>query len=168
VITRSHRQEGLCRAYVQAVAAQAGLNSSVPSPDYGIDLSLRSVGRRGDRHRDAGVQLDIQLKSTKQDDETETHLAYDLEVDYYEDLRDVDVPCPRILVVLFLPADESQWLSQSPNELMLRRCAHWLSLKGAPPTRSKRTVRVFLPRVNLFTPDVARDILQRIRERRDP
>ena len=41
MMTRNHRQESLCRAYVLAIAAQAGLTWSRPQEDYGIDLSLR-------------------------------------------------------------------------------------------------------------------------------
>ena len=61
MITRQHRQELLCRAYVHAIAAQAGLLSSRPDPDYGIDLSLRSVAVLGRRHRDTSIQVDLQF-----------------------------------------------------------------------------------------------------------
>ena len=43
MMTQAHRQEALRRAYVQAIAAQAGLLWSKTEPDYGIDLSLRSI-----------------------------------------------------------------------------------------------------------------------------
>jgi hypothetical protein len=59
MMTRAHRQEALCRAYVQAIAAGAGLLASRPEPDYGIDLSLRSVGVHDKRRRDADVQIDL-------------------------------------------------------------------------------------------------------------
>jgi hypothetical protein len=80
MITRAHRQEALCRAYVQAVAAQAGLLWGRSEVDYGIDLSLRSVAVRGNRRRDGGTQLDLQLKSTTRSAVTGTAVAYDLEV----------------------------------------------------------------------------------------
>ena len=54
----------LCRAYVRAIAAQAGLICSEPEEDYGIDLCLRAIRRRGPRLADVGGQLDLQLKST--------------------------------------------------------------------------------------------------------
>ena len=49
MMTREHRQEALSRAYVQTIAAQAGVLCSKPDPDYGIDLSLREVEVRGER-----------------------------------------------------------------------------------------------------------------------
>ena len=62
--TQQHRQAALCRAYVHAAAAQAGLLCSKPDPDYGIDLSLRMVEVRDRRYSDTSVQIDLQLRST--------------------------------------------------------------------------------------------------------
>jgi hypothetical protein len=111
LLTRNHRQEALCRAYVQAIAAQAGLIWARPEQDYGIDLSLRTVVVQDNRRRDGGAQLDLQLKSTGRAAVGETALTYDLDVRAYHDLCHPDYPCPRILVVLVLPADETRWLT---------------------------------------------------------
>jgi hypothetical protein len=167
VLTRNHRQEALCRAYVQAVAAQAGLGYSVPVPDYGIDLSLRTIDVRGSRRTDVSYQLDIQLRSTTRAVLTDTHVGFDVDVGTYESLRNPEAGVPRILIVLVLSADEAEWVSQSQQELVIRHCAYWLSLKGFPPTTAARTCRVAIPRSNVFSSDRARAILQRVRERKD-
>ena len=86
MITRQHRQELLCRAYVHAIAAQAGLLCSRPDPDYGIDLSLRKVAVLGRRHRDTSVQVDLQLRSTTRASVTETEVKLDLDVETYNRL----------------------------------------------------------------------------------
>lgn len=86
----------------------------------------------------------------------------------YDDLRDTNVQVARILVVLVMPEDEALWLSQSPEELVLRHCAYWLSLKGCPPTTNTTTLRVAIPLANVFSPAALRDIVLRLRERRDP
>src|SRR5438876_293258 len=112
MLTQAHRQEALSRVYVQAVAAQAGLTWSKPEPDYGIDLSLRALNIEGHRRRDAGIQLDLQLKSTTWAALTATDVVFDLEVDAYNGLRDDQTACPRILVVFVMPANENQWLEQ--------------------------------------------------------
>jgi hypothetical protein len=153
---------------VQAIAAAAGLSYSVPSPDYGIDISLRAIEIRGNRRTDASVQLDIQLKSTTRAGVQETQVAYDLAVEDYNNLRDTRARCPRILVVLLLPADENQWVSQSTTELTIRHCAYWLSLKGLPASKATRTVRVAIPLTNVFSVSAVQDIMQRLRERKDP
>ena len=167
MMTRGHRQEALCRAYVQAIAARAGLLSSRPEPDYGIDLSLRTVGVHDGHHSDTSFQLDLQLKSTTRANVTESDVRYDLEVDTYEYLRTPDTFCPRILVVLVLPAAEDEWLSQSHNELAIRHCAYWLSLKGYPATTATSTVRLAIPLANAFSMQAVQDLLRRIKERRE-
>jgi hypothetical protein len=102
IMTRGHRQEALCRAYVQAIAALAGVGTSVPPPDYGIDLSLRNIEKRGQRYLDTRVQLDLQLRSATRANVKDAHVGYDLDVQTYELLREPSqVRC--LLVVLVLP-----------------------------------------------------------------
>lgn len=80
MMTREHRQEALCRAYVQAVAALAGVGSSKPEPDYGIDLLLREIAILEGNYQDTSVQIDLQLRATTRASMTETALVYDLDV----------------------------------------------------------------------------------------
>ena len=168
MLTTPHRQESLCRAYVQAVAAQVGVGFTVPGDDYGVDVTLRLIGRQGDGRRDAGVTLDLQLKSTTRalvDDES---VAFDLDVKNYDDLRDPEVRCPRLLVLLVQPQEEGRWLTQSEEELTVRHCAYWISLRGRGPTENQRTVRVRIPRANVFTVEGLRALLERVRTGEDP
>jgi hypothetical protein len=167
MMTREDRQEALSRAYVRAVAAHAGLIVSEPENDYGIDMQLRAVTPLEGRRRDRGPQLDFQLKSTTRASVGQAHVTYDLPVVNYDDLRETDPQVARILVVLVMPEDEALWLDQSPEELVLRHCAYWLSLKGCPPTTNTTTLRVSIPLANVFSPVALRDIVQRLRERRD-
>ena len=167
MMTREHRQEALCRAYVLAVAAQAGLIWSKPTEDYGIDLSLRSVALENNRWRDAGAQLDLQLKSTTRAIVTETEVVYDLEVDAYNDLRRVDRPCPRVLILLVMPTEEALWLNQTPEQLTLRYCAYWMSLRGQPLTTATRTIRIRIPRANLVSVEALTQLLQGVAERKE-
>lgn len=159
MLTRNDRQEALCRAYVRAIAAQAGVICAEPEQDYGVDLCLRSVRTRGRRHLDAGGQFDLQLKSTTRASEDEQAILYDLDVTAYDDLREETDNCPRVLVVLILPEDEGDWLEQSPERLTLRRCAYWLSLLGWGPTTATSTIRIAIPRVNIFSPQAVHQLL---------
>jgi hypothetical protein len=168
MMTREHRQEALSRAYVRAVAAQAGLIVSEPENDYGIDMQLRAVTPLEGQRRDRGPQLDLQLKSTTRANVGPAHVTYDLPVVNYDDLREMNPQVARVLVVLVMPEDEALWLSQSAEELILRHCAYWLSLKGSSPTTNTTTLCVSIPLANVFSPVALRDIMQRLRERRDP
>jgi hypothetical protein len=168
MLPRNQRQEALSRAYVRAVAALAGAICSEPDQDFGIDLCLRFVRQRGQRYADASGQVDLQVKSTKRAAVGAAEVFYDLDVKNYDDLREPGDNCPRLLVVLVLPEDEVQWLSQSPEELVLRHCAYWVSLEGAPPTTATTTVRIAIPRGNVFSVEAVQTMLERLRERKNP
>jgi hypothetical protein len=161
MMTQGHRQEALCRAYVQAVAALAGIGTCLHTPDYGIDLSLRSIEPKGAQREDAGVQLDLQLRSTTRANVSDTEVKYDLDVRTYEFLRAAR-PVPRILVVLVLPEDEGRWLSQSPEELVIRHCAYWCSLRGAAPTSASSSIRIALPRGQVFSVQAVQTLMSRL------
>jgi hypothetical protein len=164
LLTKQHRQEALSRAYVQAIAASCGMSYSVQNPDYGIDLTLNEILIRGQRRTPSGWKLDIQAKSTSTVDVEETTIRYDLDARAYEVLRDPDVPCPRILVVLVLPEEETSWLTHTEENLTIRRCAYWTSLCGREPTAHRKTIRIAIPRANVFSTDGLRGIMDRVRK----
>ena len=145
MLTKPHRQEALCRAYVQAIAAGAGMGCAFRLADYGIDLTLHEIKASG-----KGCAIDVQAKSSTLARTEEDMVRYDLEVKAYNDLRVPMVGCPRLLVLLVLPEVEAQWLSQSIEELVVRRCAYWLSLAGAAPVGNEKTVRIAIPVANVF------------------
>ncbi len=162
MLPRNQRQEALSWAYVRAVAAQAGVLCSAEEQDFGIDLSLRGVEIRGRQYWGTGPRLDLQVKSTTQDEIRADSVVYDLEVRAYNILRESSWPRPRILVLLVLPQDEDAWLAQSADELVLRRCAYWMSLQGAEPTTARTTIRVTIPSNNRFSVAAIRAIMERL------
>lgn len=168
MMTREHRQEALCRAYVQAIAAQAGVTWGKPDSDYGIDVSLRLVSPVEGRRRDVGTQIDLQLRSTTRASMSETEVIYDLDVDTYNDLRDADRPILFFLLLFVMPQDEALWLSQAPEQLCLRHCVYWASLRALPPTTATSSIRVKIPRTNIFSVEALTYLLQQARERKQP
>jgi hypothetical protein len=161
MMTRNHRQEVLCRAYVQAVAALAGVGTGNYAFDYGVDMALRVIHQHNNLHQDARVQLDLQLRSTTRANVTDTQVSYDLDVRTYEYLRQRS-PIHCILVLLVLPEDEAQWLSQSVEELTIRDCAYWVSLEDAEPTTATSSIRIPLPRTQVFSVQAVRAIMDRL------
>ncbi|HTU18165.1 MAG TPA: DUF4365 domain-containing protein [Gemmataceae bacterium] len=167
MMTRNHRQEALCRAYVQAVAALAGVGTGNYAFDYGVDMSLRVIQQQDNVHQDARVQLDLQLRSTTRANVTDTQVSYDLDVRTYEYLRQRSwIHC--ILVLLILPEDEGQWLSQSPEELTIRHCAYWISLEGAEPTTATSSIRIAIPRTQIFSVQIVRAMMNRLVQGEEP
>jgi hypothetical protein len=164
MLPRNLRQEALCRAYVRVIAARAGVICGGAENDLGFDLLLRGVETHGQQLWDSGAQIDVQLKSTTRTAVRETVVAYDLEVRAYKILRQENINRPRILVLLLLPEDESDWLSQTEESLIVRRCAYWTSLRGAQPSTARRTVRILIPRANVFSVESLQALLNRARE----
>ncbi len=161
-MTRNHRQEALSRAFVQAVAACAGVGVRYPLQDYGIDLSLHAIVTRGQRRAELGPALDVQLKSTVKVVLSADAVAYDLENKAYDDLRAVGPQASRILVLIVLPGDEAGWASQTEGALTIYGRAYWVSLRGAPPRAARKSVRVRIPRANEFTAAALRGLLDRL------
>jgi Domain of unknown function (DUF4365) len=167
VLIQTHRQEALSRAYIQAVTARCGMSCSFRDFDYGIDVTLHEITRRENRYVETGFNLDIQAKSTINAIVEEQQIKYDLEVKAYDDLRDTEVGTPRILVVLCLPPPEGLWMAMTDAELVLRRCAYWLSLRGWDATTNQDTVRVPIPRANRFWVEGLQGIMRQIRAGED-
>lgn len=65
---------------------------------------------------------------------------------------------------MLVPENPAHWLDCSQEQLVLRRCAHWMSLAGAPPTANERSVTVYVPRANLFTVESLSGLMRTINE----
>jgi hypothetical protein len=151
MLPREHQQELLSLAYVRAVAARAGVVCVRFDSDYGVDLSVRGVTESDAGFIDGGDQIDLQIKSTTRASVKDKGISYDLNVRNYNHLRESNPNVHRILVVFILPENDDLWLTQSADELILRHCAYWLSLEGHPATKSKNTVRITIPKGNIFS-----------------
>jgi hypothetical protein len=140
------------------------MSTSTPHPDYGIDLTLHDIGVTG-RHRfESGYRIDVQGKSTVDAAVMKNRVRYDLDVQAYDLLRLKTPACPRILVVLLLPADESLWTTPTEDELILRRCAFWLSLRGKGRSSNRRAVRLSIPRMNVFSLEAVQTAMDRVKK----
>ena len=165
MLTLNHRKESLARVYIQAIAGRCGMICSSPALDYGVDARIHEVGTRTDagttRYVESGFGIAVQAKTTSSPIIEETEIAYDLEIKTYNDLRETEVGEPRILVLLVLPTVETQWLHVTEEQLILRRCAYWMSLRGKPPTENRESIRIRIPRDNLFNVEALCALMQR-------
>ncbi len=165
MLTRAHRQEALSRAYIQAVAGACGLSCSFRDFDYGIDTTLHVIREVEERLEETGHSLDIQAKSTTAAAIGPTEIVYDMELDAYRLLRASTPFTPRILVLLVMPNDEKAWLDHDEERLTLRRCAYWLSLRGRPETRNRKSVRITIPCSNVFSPAELSRLMEKVVKR---
>ncbi|HEV3121114.1 MAG TPA: DUF4365 domain-containing protein [Isosphaeraceae bacterium] len=164
LLTQQHIQEALSKAYIQAVAGKAGLVCSFYDFDYGIDLTVSEVTHRSGRRLLSGFKVDIQAKSSVSARVDPTEIFYSIERKSYDDLIMTDVGTQRILVLLVLPRNEDEWFEQSEEQLLMRRCAYWLSLEGWEPTTNDARITISIPRINRLTVESLRAILETIRQ----
>jgi hypothetical protein len=145
-----HRQEQFSGVYIRAVCAVTGCGVEVPSIDHDkVDFSIRSRVRGSVRTK---PQIDVQLKCQMSGHAIADPISYSLDLETYDNLRDPLVSNPRILVVVFVPSNVNEWISQSDKELVMRHCAYWISLKGAAASSNATSQTVYLPQKNVFNP----------------
>ena len=90
-------------------------------------------------------------------------LPFRLGIKNYDDLR-LATQTPRLLVVFELPTAESQWMTVTDEELILRRRAYWLSLQqGHDEVTGQETVTVRIPERNLFDVETLQTLIDRSR-----
>lgn len=147
LLTGANRKERLSRVYAHAVAARAGYLTAVYDKDQdGIDLRIQAGG-------EMRPAIELQLKATVNLAATDDgYFRFPLKRRNYDLLR-IETQTPRLLVVLDLPRDESRWMTITADELVLRRRAYWLNLKGMDKTTNRISVTVRIPEQNVFNPE---------------
>ncbi len=153
----------LSYAYLHAVASYAGMACNVGNrheDNNGIDATLTAWVPFPNGGYLTEVTIKVQLKATiipPVDDGV--NFSYFLRgVTRYNDLRTETVSNARLLVVLFLPENAQKWLDHSPDQLALRRCAYWQSLRCAPVTTNDSGATVKLPKNQVFNPQALIDL----------
>jgi hypothetical protein len=127
----TQRQEQFSHAYIRAVAAVAGYTLYKPEvDDDSIDLGIAAKGVIGTIR---SPRLEFQLKAPfKRNVVRAESMSYSLSKKNYDDLRYTDIYVPRILVVVILADNINSWLYQCEEQLVMKHCAYWTSLRGKP------------------------------------
>lgn len=150
-------------AYAQAVASVAGYFVQYADRGFdkdGIDMTLL---KRGDTGLMTSTRLDLQIKSHSGDAQGDPW-PYDLDTKSYRDLAATAYQVPRVLLVVRVPPDTQDWMAHCEDQLVLRRCGYWHSLRGAPPTANTSTVRIQISRANLFDVEGLASVMKRVAE----
>lgn len=143
------RMEAMSFAYISAVGTGAGFDVRYPRRDRGsIDGTIHSEDP-------PFAEFQFQAKSTSVERLSDGAIRFPLPVGNQRDLA-VRSTVPRILIVMLLPADESEWLAQSEDELCMRKCAYWTTLEGQDPSENRSTITVRIPLGNVFDVGAAR------------
>lgn len=154
------QKEQFSRAYVQAVAACAGFAWSIPSvDDDSVDMALHQSGGGGTVR---SPKVELQIKCVAAQSPTEDVFSFSIKLKNYDDLRDVTVMVPRILVVVLVPDGIADWLRHNEAELAMRRCGYWMSLRGLPASTNETSQTVYIPRLQRLTVEALQAMMQRI------
>ena len=160
LLTTEDRKEALSRVYARAMAAGAGY--AVGDCDFdrdGVDLRIHAGGAMR-------PSVDLQLKATVNLTEpVDGYRRFGLKRRNYDLLRE-DAQTPRLLVVLELPQDEAEWLAITTDELVVRRRAYWLNLRGSQRTDNASSVTVRIPAENVFNVETLRALMEQSRRGR--
>jgi hypothetical protein len=156
------KQEQLSLAALHAVCAKAGLGykcSARIQDNWGWDAHADVFERLDPESVLTDFKIKFQLKATRQTLTLKNgRLSFPIEVSHYNRLRASGrSDAPTYLVVFHLPGSEADWLECTPEQLVLRRCLRWVSLRNAPET-ANQTITVYVPEKNVLTPDALREL----------
>ena len=161
----------LSYAYLHAVASRAGIACQPTTRGHdnqGVDAILSIERDFGPKAALTEITINVQLKATtKQPTQTDAGLSYSLDVKEYNRLRRATQLPPRLLVVLFLPQRDQDWLIESVEQLVIRRCAYWLCLTGAPETTNTTERTIYVPPHQALTSASLLDVFRRVAHREE-
>lgn len=152
----------LSYAYLHAVSAAAGVGCEVAGrhdDNAGVDARLTGWAPFPNGGYRREVDLKVQLKATIRNPSIskfngEEYLSYSFSgISQYNALRSESLSTPRILVVLFLPQEQEEWLGHSHDALSMKKCAYWVSLRSAPESTNATAQTIYFPRTQCFDRD---------------
>jgi hypothetical protein len=165
LLSMNEMEAELSYAYLHAVASRAGFACDIAgrqSDRAGIDARVHVKERLARNASFTDFSIEIQLNATSRHTTVlKEHYSYWLKSDHYEKLRNPGVWSLRFLVVLLLPEDPTQWLSHDDDGMTSRKCAYWVSLRGALPSDNVTGQTVYIPRANRFSHDGLRALATR-------
>ena len=147
-------------AYVHAVATVAGFALyDIRVDDESVDCG---IAKRGGGGTVKSPRLELQLKCSQRDVMQDDGLHFPLKRKNYDDLRELNLHVPKILVVLTVPAQVVDWIAHSEDEMCLRHCAWWMSLAGAAERAGVEKPTVIVPVAQRFNSEALNSIMGRV------
>ncbi|MDO4571643.1 MAG: DUF4365 domain-containing protein [Planctomycetia bacterium] len=164
----------MSHAFLQTVIAYLGCEyqrSNPPADGFGIDATgcFRGIWSDEEPSRH-DIDIKFQLKSTSHNfTEKEDVLGYSLDRAHYEKYHEnAQGPHNHLLLLMLLPeeGEYASWLELTPEQLVVKKCMYWTSLRNAPALAEDRSsITVYFPKKNLFSPEgLKKDILKPLAE----
>lgn len=159
------KQEQLSLAVLHATCAKAGFGFKISGriqDNWGWDAEADVYERLDAESILTDFAIKFQAKATRQQlTFSDDRYSFPLDVAHYNRLRAAGASDkPTYLVVFQMPANEPEWFEASPEQLVLRHCLRYVSLRNAPATFNDDSVTVYLPAKNILHPDGLREIVR--------
>jgi hypothetical protein len=164
----NEQQQQLSVAYLHAVASAARFACQAPAVDN--DSVDRTIVARGWIHQGSllrSPKIDVQLKSITRAalKAGESSFRFRLNKKNYNDLRHRSM-VPRLLVVLLLPHDPTQWIEQDDERLLSGYAAYYVSMSERPEAVQRSKVPVAINRKNLLSTENLRQLMVQASQRK--
>jgi hypothetical protein len=99
----------------------------------------------------------------KQPTDDGTYLSYFVQgIRRYQKLREDHREPVRLLVVLFLPKKCADWLDCTEEQLVLKRCAYWASIRNADTSDNDSGKTVKIPKNQILSPENLKALVVRL------
>ncbi|MFB2876923.1 DUF4365 domain-containing protein [Floridanema aerugineum] len=161
---KNSQKEEFSYGYIHLLASVCGyiFDTATRAKDNNLGIDVEIIDSVSTLDNEA-ARFFIQAKCTTPEYfiEEGDFYKYDLKVTSYKQLirKTLD---PLILVILVVPKEIEDWITidEENGETIIRKCAYWISLKGKEPTNKTGTIRIKIPKENLFTPTAMRNIMK--------
>ena len=70
-------------------------------------------------------------------------------------------------MILYLPADATEWVRHSEDGLVAKRCAYWVSLRNAPESANPKHQTVYVPRRQILSVEALTGLMTRFSRREE-
>lgn len=118
-------------SYVTSLIHAAGhQRTDYEVDDESIDFTIKGSGFKNARIENP--RIDVQLKCTSQDIlNKDDVISFGLKIKNYKDLNTMDVIVPKILIVVFVPKIQEEWIENREHQhIILKYYSYWTSLYG--------------------------------------
>jgi hypothetical protein len=161
MLTENRIKEELNLAYVLSIAASKKFSTELTRIDSdSIDATIRYNGYLSTDSILHSPEIKLQLKATSNANIDNDEIIFPLPIKNYNDLR-LRSTCPRLLVIFCLPENSDEWLNHTNDELIIKKCCHYLNLNGYPESTNTTSVTVRVPLANVLSPETIHDLMLR-------
>ncbi|NJP06835.1 MAG: DUF4365 domain-containing protein [Chloroflexaceae bacterium] len=153
----AHEQEELSLAYISALAARSAVQCTITGKlEYGVDIYMQTLYSTDGLIIPKTPPVSVQVKATKNWQESNGSIVYDMEVDAYQKLYHQSAAAR--LFLFCLPVCCNDWLNVSVDSMIIRKCCYWYKVTTPSQNRSKQRIRI--PITQLITVDTLPDIIE--------